>query len=78
MKIWNQKFKSRSNTGKLNETSSTELSLYKSSCGEKSKRDRLIVMDDVSGLANSSKEFTSFLIVARKFNYHCVYIFLTL
>ena len=32
-------------------------------------------MDNVSGLADESKNFTSFLTVARKFNYTCVYIF---
>ena len=35
-------------------------------------------MGDVSGLAVSSRSFSSCLTVARKFNYHCVYIFLTL
>ena len=43
--------------------------------GEKSNRDRLIVMDDVSGLADESKKFASFLTVARKYGYNCVYIF---
>ena len=32
-------------------------------------------MDDVSGSADESKKFASFLTVARKFNYSCVYIF---
>ena len=32
-------------------------------------------MDNVLGLADESKKFTSFLTVARKFNYTCVYIF---
>ena len=44
---------------------------------EKSKRNRLIVMDDVSRLVDSSSKFASFLIVARKFKYHCLYIFHT-
>ena len=35
-------------------------------------------MDDVSGLADKSKKIASFLIVARKFNYTCVYIFPTI
>ena len=43
--------------------------------GEKATRDRLIVMDDVLGLADESKKFASFLTVARKFNYMCFYIF---
>ena len=42
---------------------------------EKTTRDRLIVMDDVLGLADESKKFASFLTVACKFNYACVYIF---
>ena len=32
-------------------------------------------MDDVSGLAGAFKKFASFLTVARKFYYNCVYIF---
>ena len=43
--------------------------------GEETKRDRLIIMDDVSGSADESKKFASFLTVPRKFNYSCVYIF---
>ena len=46
--------------------------------GEKSKRDRLIVFDDVSGLAGDSKIFVSFLTVARKYSYSCAYIFHTI
>ena len=45
---------------------------------EKTIRDRLIVFDNVSGLADESKKFISFLTVARKYNYNCVYIFQTL
>ena len=37
--------------------------------------DRLIVMDDVSGVADISKKIANFLIVSRKFEYHCVYVF---
>ena len=37
--------------------------------------DRLIVMDDVSGVADISKKIADFLIVSRKFEYHCVYVF---
>ena len=36
---------------------------------------RLIVMDDVSGIAEKSNEFCSFLIVSRKYRYSCIYIF---
>ena len=32
-------------------------------------------MDDVCGLADTSQKFASFLTVARKFRYHCVYMF---
>ena len=40
--------------------------------------DRLIVMDDVSGLADRSKLFANFLTVSRKFGLTCVYIFHTI
>ena len=46
--------------------------------GENKKRDKLIVFDDVSGLADDSKHFASFLTVARKYNYNCVYVFHTI
>ena len=36
---------------------------------------RLIVMGDVSGLADKSNEFCSFLTVSRKYRYSCIYIF---
>ena len=45
--------------------------------GENKKRDKLIVFD-VSGLADDSKKFGSFLTVARKYNYNCVYAFHTI
>ena len=32
-------------------------------------------MDDVSGVADTSKKFANFLIVSRKFGYNCVYVF---
>ena len=50
----------------------------KDNYGESTKRDRLIVMDDVSGLADSSQKFANFLTIARKYRYHCVYIFHTI
>ena len=34
--------------------------------------DRLIAMDNVSGVADSCKEFTDFLTVTLKYRYHCV------
>ena len=37
--------------------------------------DRLIVMDDISGIADSCKEFADFLTVNQKYRYHCVYVF---
>ena len=37
--------------------------------------DRLIGMGNVSGIADSCKEFTDFLTVSRKYRYHCVYVF---
>ena len=37
--------------------------------------DRLIAMDDVSGLTEKSNEFCSFLTVSRKYRYSCIYIF---
>ena len=43
--------------------------------GEKVECDRLIVLDDFSGLADDSKKFASFLTVARKYPYNCLYIF---
>ena len=51
---------------------------FESGFGEKSNRNRLIVMDDVSGLADTSSKFAGFLTVARKFKYHCLYIFHTI
>ena len=37
--------------------------------------DRLIVLDDVSGIADLSKKFAYFLTVSRKYGYNCVYVF---
>ena len=37
--------------------------------------DRLIIMDDIFGVADVSKKFANFLTVSRKFGYNCVYIF---
>ena len=37
--------------------------------------DRLIIMDDVSGVADISKNLSNFLTVSRKFGYNCVYVF---
>ena len=46
--------------------------------GEKIDRDRLIVFEDVSGLADNSDKFASFLTVSRKYKYNCIYIFHTI
>ena len=43
--------------------------------GENKNFDKLIVMDDVSGLADKSNHFANFLTVNRKFGYICLYIF---
>ena len=40
--------------------------------------DRVIVMDDVSGIANRSEEFAYFLSVSQKYGLTCVYIFNTI
>ena len=37
--------------------------------------DCLIVMDNVSCIADNCKEFEEFLTVCRKYIYHCVYVF---
>ena len=42
--------------------------------GENDVFDRLIVMDDVSALADKSNEFCSFSTVSRKYRYSCIYI----
>ena len=68
-----EEFKIKSNNSDATETYSAKDSGV--TYGENKKRDRLIVMDDVSGLTDTSQKFTSFLTVARKFRYHCVYIF---
>ena len=40
--------------------------------GENRKMDRLIIMDDVSGVADVSKNFSNFLTVFRKYGYNYV------
>ena len=52
-----------------------ENDLSTDSYGENIKTDPLIVMANVSGLADKSNEFASFLTVARRFKHNCVYIF---
>ena len=40
--------------------------------------DKLIVMDDVSALADKSDKFANFLTVSRKFSFTCVYVLHTM
>ena len=49
-----------------------------SELGDEMVFDKLIVMDDVSGLADKSDEFANFLTVSRKYRMTCVYIFHTI
>ena len=46
--------------------------------GENTLLDRLIVMDDVLGLAGKYENFANFLTVSRKFGFTCIYIFHTI
>ena len=68
-----EEFKNKSNES--DPTQDDTHSVNSDNFGERSKRDRLIVMDDASGLADSSRKFINFLTVSRKFRYHCVLFF---
>ena len=46
--------------------------------GENLEVNKLIIMDDVSGLGNKSQEFSNFLTVSRKYGFSCVYVFHTI
>ena len=46
-----------------------------SDLGEKNSMDRFIVMDDVSGIADTNKIFAECLTVCRKYRYRCIYAF---
>ena len=46
--------------------------------GEDNIFNELIIMDNVSGLADKSNDFANFLTVSRKFNFTCVYVFHTM
>ena len=46
--------------------------------GENLMKDKLIVMDNVSGLADKSTDFSNFLTVSRKYGFSCVYVFHTI
>ena len=43
-----------------------------SELGENLKINKLIVMDDVSGLADRSNKFSDFLTVSRKYGFSCL------
>ena len=40
--------------------------------------DKIVVMDDVSGLADKSDKFANFLTVSRKYRVTCIFIFHTI
>ena len=46
--------------------------------GELPALNRLIVMDDASGLRDKSEEFSNFLTVSRKYGFSCLYVFRTI
>ena len=62
-------------TFKLRSREDTTENNVSNSFGENRKLDRLIIMDDVSGVADVSKKFANFLTFSRKFRYNCVYVF---
>ena len=49
-----------------------------SELGEQLAVTRLIIMDDVSGLADKSEGFSNFLTVSRKYGFSCLYVFHTI
>ena len=49
-----------------------------SKLGENLVVNKLIVMDDVSGLADRSNKFSNFLTVSRKYGFSCLYVFHTI
>ena len=46
--------------------------------GEQLEVNRLIIMDDVSGLADKPTEFSNFLTVSQKYGFPCLYVFHTI
>ena len=68
-------FKTKTNPADIENDVSQETDIDDINYGEKKIRRRLIIADDVSGLADNSAKFANFLTVARKFGYHCLYIF---
>ena len=49
-----------------------------SELGEQIAVTQIIIMDDVSGLADMSDEFSNFLTVSRKYGFSCLYVFHTI
>ena len=68
-------FKTKTNPADIENDISQEANIEDINYREKKKRSRLIIADDVSGLADNSVKFANFLTMARKFGYHCLYIF---
>ena len=63
----------------LIENFTQEKSDYKDSeLGENLKINKLIVKDDVSGLADISNNFSDFLTVSGKYGFSCLYVFHTI
>ena len=54
------------------------ISVSENNIGELPQINKLIVMDDVSGLADKSEDFSNFLTVSRKYGFSCVYVFHTI
>ena len=46
--------------------------------GENLLVNKLIIMDDVSGLADKSQKFSNFFTVSRKYGFSCLYVFHTI
>ena len=53
-------------------------SVSENNMGELPQINKLIIMDDVSGLADKSEEFSNFLTVSRKYGFSCVFVFHTI
>ena len=49
-----------------------------SKIGKNLRVNKMIVMDDVSGLADKSEDFSNFLTVSGKYGFSCVYVFYTI
>ena len=60
---------------KVQENSTADSVNLSNSFAEIKKMDCLIVLDDVSGVADLSKKFANFLTVSRKCGYNCAYVF---